>query len=412
MTLKMEVVEQAGHIQTLVASLLEEWEGSTSSEPPFDTSRWNLLSTQLQTVAERLITLTASPRSFIRTLQVRHYDLVAYQIALEFDLFTAIPIGQTATISVIAERAGVDPDRVGRALRLLGVHGVFCEIEEDCFGHTQVSELIAQDEAIRSALAIQIDEMFKAASSTADAIRESPLEQNKDISPFSVRFGTPIYDFYQQNPDKANRFGLGMKGASDLERDALLSLRDAYPWSKFAGGTIVDVGGGMGHVSIFLAESFPSLSFVVQDIFPPSPTMTEGNKLATNVEFCRHDFFQPQPITPNARAYLLKHALHNQSDADCVRILSALVPALEQAGSQTTPLLINEGVLPEFGQEIPRDQHLTLRRGDMCMMVTLGAKERTSRQFQALLSAADSRFQIRNIYGDKVTKLIEVYLSE
>lgn len=33
-----------------------------------------------------------------------------------------------------------------------------------------------------------------------------------------------------------------------------MDLQNSYPWTKFQGGTVVDVGGGTGHVSRFLAE--------------------------------------------------------------------------------------------------------------------------------------------------------------
>jgi hypothetical protein len=155
-----------------------------------------------------------------------------------------------------------------------------------------------------------------------------------------------------------------------------------------------------------------------------------------NVEFRQHDFFQPQRSRPDAKSFLLRHVLHNYNDTDCIRILSALVPALEAQGASASPiLLINEGLVPEFGEWSARDLHLTIRRGDLCMMVTLSAQERTRKQFQTLLSAADprlqvscdqlfallmfdstresssDRLQIRGVYGSGVTRLIEVHLN-
>lgn len=118
--------------------------------------------------------------------------------------------------------------------------------------------------------------MYQAASSTADAIQSS-VKQNKDISPFAARFGIPIYDYYQQHPEKADRFSLGMKGAMEckstcvagclgfpanpaspflllVDKESLVDLQKSYPWAQFQGGTVVDVGGGTGHVSRFLAK--------------------------------------------------------------------------------------------------------------------------------------------------------------
>jgi len=406
MAAKSKVLDLAKQVNSLVAGLLEEWDKQPSEEPPFDSTVWIDLATQIQSSTELLTALTTPPASFVRTLQLRHYDLVAYQIALEFDLFTAIPIGQTATLSAIANHSGLDCDRAGRTLRLLALHGVFRETEEDTFGHTPHSRLIAQDESIRSALAIQMCEMYQAASSTADAIHSS-IKHSKNTSPFAARFGVSIYDYYQQHPEKADRFGLGMKGAMKLDKESLVDLQNCYPWAQFAGGTVVDVGGGTGHVSRFLAKDLPSVSFAVQDILIP-PTLEN----TANVEFRQHDFFQPQRSRPDAKAFLLRHVLHNYNDTDCIRILSALVPALEAQGASASPiLLINEGVVPEFGEWSARDLHLTIRRGDLCMMVTLSAQERTRKQFQTLLSAADPRLQIRGVYGSGVTRLIEVHLN-
>ncbi|RHZ55545.1 uncharacterized protein CDV56_104156 [Aspergillus thermomutatus] len=403
---KSQILEQVHQIQTIAQSMVEKWDERKTTG---SSSEWSVSAVQLQQAAEELISLTASPRSVVRTLQLAHYDLVAYQVALEFDLFTAIPADGELSLTQVAEKAGIDEDRVARVLRLLALHGMFQETREDTFAHTPVSRFIAENESIRAALGIQMDEMYQAASSTADAIRKNPRTQDVNTSPFATRFGVSIYDFYTQYKSKADRFGRGMNGASSLDDESLISLRDCYNWAAFAGGKIVDVGGGMGHVSIFLANHFPNLSFVVQDILVPPGINGQDKKLADNVEFQQHDFFQPQPVT-DARAYLLKHALHNHSDEDCVKVLAALVPALEAAGPKAA-LLINEGVLPDYGQAMSRDQHLTLRRGDMCMMVTLSAKERTRKQFQDLLRAADPRLKIHDVYGNAVTRLIEVYLA-
>lgn len=155
MAAKSQVADLANEVNTLVAGLLEEWTKHPSELPPFDSKVWSKLATQLQSSTELLTALTTPPASFVRTLQLRHYDLVAYQIALEFDLFTVIPIRGTATLSAIAQQSGLDGNRAGRTLRLLALHGVFRETEEDTFGHTPRSSIIARNEAIRSALAIQ-----------------------------------------------------------------------------------------------------------------------------------------------------------------------------------------------------------------------------------------------------------------
>lgn len=75
------------------------------------------------------------------------------------------------------------------------------------------------------------------------------------------------------------------------------------------------------------------------DATPPQSRLT----------FMQHDFFTPQPIR-DANVYFVRQCFHNYNDADCVRILQALVPALECCPAGT-PLLINDIVLPEPGRK-------------------------------------------------------------
>ncbi|KAL5364130.1 S-adenosyl-L-methionine-dependent methyltransferase [Aspergillus floccosus] len=400
-------LQLAKQVQRLTDLLIAEWEQHDEEHAPFEAPRWNEVTTELEDATDELLNVVIGPRVFFRQFQLRHFDLVAFQVAFEFHLFDHVPTSGDISLSKLAQLAGLDEDRLGRIMRLLVVHGVFGEPEENMFTHTPRSELMAKDRAFQSSVACQMDEMYQAASSTSDALRKEPYKQSVDVTGFSARFGMSIYEFYKTDSRRAERFGRAMEGSTAFDAESMESLRDCYDWGAFENGTIVDVGGGAGHVSLFLAKHFPRLSFIVQDLFPP-PTLDSGNKLATNVQFQQHNFFESQPVT-TAQAYFMKHSLHNHSDSDCIKILQCLVPALESAGPNT-PLLINEGVVPAVGEAMPRHQELTLRRGDMCMLVTLSGKERTRLQFQQLLSAADRRLEITNIYGTAVTKLIEVRL--
>lgn len=56
-----------------------------------------------------------------------------------------------------------------------------------------------------------------------------------------------------------------VQAAAEGGREAYL-LSGAYPWGELglgeSGGTVVDVGGGNGHVSFALARARPGLRFV------------------------------------------------------------------------------------------------------------------------------------------------------
>jgi len=199
-------------------------------------------------------------------------------------------------------------------------------------------------------------------------------------------------------------------------------LRDGFPWASLGSGKVVDVGGGSGHISIKLArvshmsfsscldrfvsnnaeqdifnsnsesQEFPSLRFVVQDNSPVQLGHGE-EQLGGRVNFQPHDFFELQPVH-DASAFLLRQILHNHNNEDSIKIIRALVPALEKCGP-ATPVLISDIILPEYGT-VTRFEERLLRQIDLCMMVGFGSKQRSRQDWAKLFNDADPRFQIVN----------------
>lgn len=130
--------------------------------------------------------------------------------------------------------------------------------------------------------------------------------------------------------------------------------------------------------------------------------------LKGRISFMKHSFFDPQPIG-NVGAFFIRQCTHNWCDRDVVTILKSFVPGLEKS-APGTPLLINDTVLPEPGSKSLNEER-TLRQMDMLMFVVLGAKQRTTKEFQALLKKADPRYEIRQIHADGSMGLVEAYLN-
>ena len=120
---------------------------------------------------------------------------------------------------------------------------------------------------------------------------------------------------------------------------------NSFDWASLDDGTVVDVGGSSGGVSILLAEEFPALNFVVQDL----PEAIEGAadkvpaSVADRIKFMAHDFFTDQPVI--AGTYLLRAIFHNWPDAYCIKILQRLIPALKSGAK----LVINDSLVPGPG---------------------------------------------------------------
>jgi hypothetical protein len=111
-----------------------------------------------------------------------------------------------------------------------------------------------------------------------------------------------------------------------------------------------------------------------------------------HIEFEVHDYYNPQPRT-NCDAFILRRCLHNNSDANCIRILNAMVPGIIHGGVGAR-LLIVEKLLPAWNKYPFRNQTKMLRREDLVMMISCGGKERTLEDFEALAKAADARFEV------------------
>ncbi|KAI1144405.1 O-methyltransferase [Hypoxylon sp. FL0543] len=378
-----------------------------SSEPP-ETAEYQALQSKLISTLEDLQCLVSGPRAYMRSLLLSGFELAALQVAFEFDFFGIVPAEGDIEVEELAKKAGMDADRAARFLRILATRRIFQEKTPGHFSHTAASFAFAQDEEMKCAGQLSLDEPWKAATSSADCIKASPYESDSAHSPFSTRHGLPMFEFYAKNPQYAARFAKAMGGITRVDRQ-ITELKDDFPWGSLQ-GTVVDVGGGSGHVSIALARAFPHLSFVVQD--GSAEMLAQGKKLDLRdiqgrVTWMQHNFFEPQPLCDVA-AFFIRQCTHNWCDRDVVTIFKSFVPGLE--GSKPgTPLLINDTVIPEPGTR-PAYSERGLRRMDMMMFVNFGAKQRTKKEFEALLKEADPRYEIHNVHADGSMGLLEVQL--
>jgi hypothetical protein len=107
------------------------------------------------------------------------------------------------------------------------------------------------------------------------------------------------------------------------------------------------LGGSQGHVALTIAEHYPKLKFIVQDL----PTMRTPEVLGkipepynSRISLTTHDFFTEQPVI-GADVYFFRHIFHNWPDLYCIKILRGLIPALKPGAK----VLINDGTAPEPG---------------------------------------------------------------
>ncbi|KAI2618192.1 O-methyltransferase [Hypoxylon sp. NC1633] len=396
---------------TILATYLRE---NDLPEPTFEPNSVGLPESpeyrSLMASLEELQRRVEGPHRSMRSLICQGNDLAAFQVAFEFDFFTMVPLEHDIHVQVLAKQAGIDTDRTLRIFRMLATHHVFQELRPEHFSHTASSALFRQNEGIRLAGQYMLNEMFKAATATATSLRHSPFESDALHSPFNTALGMPLFAYYANNPHYAERFAKAMGGITSVDRQ-MSELISGFQWDKLK-GTVVDVGGCNGHVSIALAHQFPDLNFVVQD--QSTKMLEEGESLLTEdissrVSFMQHDFFKPQPLQ-NVSAFFIRQCVHNWCDRDVISIFRSLVPGLTGSGVDT-PLLINETIMPEPRARLPFEER-GLRQMDMLMLIALGSKQRTKTEFETLLKEADPRYELWNSHSVGTMGLLEVRLRK
>lgn len=131
---------------------------------------------------------------------------------------------------------------------------------------------------------------------------------------------------------------------------------------------------------------------MVQDL---EPVISDARKnvspdVADRITFMAHDFFAPQPV--KADVYFFRWIFHNWSDAYCVKILQALIPALTPGAK----VIVSEAVMP--GPDgIPKKMEAMVRSFDLVMSSIQNARERELEDWKGLFKKADSRFQFRGV---------------
>jgi len=178
-----------------------------------------------------------------------------------------------------------------------------------------------------------------------------------------------------------------MSSFNNGSNSAVPFLVENYSWDAVGPGTVVDMGGSSGHISVKLAERYPSLRFIVQDladVIAGGQNRIPGN-LVPRIRFMVHDFFTPQPVS--ADVYLFRWIFSNWSDAYCVKILRNLIPVLKPGAR----IVINDNLMPE-PNVLPLLQERSTRAMDLLMLTLSNSRDREMEDWVNLFKQADRRY--------------------
>lgn len=215
-----------------------------------------------------------------------------------------------------------------------------------------------------------------------------------------------MFPWLLQNPPTFTNFNRFMS----VQRQGMPTWLDKYPFLEKAQSLqnpeqvlFVDVGGGVGHQSVALRQALPGSvkgRIVVQD----QEAVFKQALKADGVEHVVHDFFTVQPLK-GAQMYYMRNIIHDWTDEDALKILRHVKDSMDEK----SVLLIDDKVVPDVGVH-PYTVEL-----DMVMMVMLGARERTLKQWKALI--LDSALELREVRkyaentGDSIIECVRVLRS-
>ena len=216
----------------------------------------------------------------------------------------------------LAAACGADADSLFRLLRGLASLGIFQETAPRCFALTPLAELLRSDhpQSLRMFARMLGDEHYLSWDDLLHSVRSGD-------NAFRHRYGTGIFDWYQQHPERAAIFDAAMGDYSRRETAGVLA---GYDFSGIQ--HLVDVGGGQGALLQQVLSAYPQLRGTVFD----QPQVVAGAQvppeLAGRLTLQGGDFFAEAPV--GADAYLLKHILHDWGDEACLTILGHIRSAM------------------------------------------------------------------------------------
>jgi hypothetical protein len=179
--------------------------------------------------------------------------------------------------------------------------------------------------------------------------------------------------------ERTERFGRAMR--SRRQSTQLVLEHGDFSQAR----TLVDVGGGFGHLAMALLARYPALRATVLDLphvvaAAARHAAEEDPDVLARLSFVGGDMFRD---LPSADTYVLRAIVHDWDDASVLRVLGHCRAGLAAGGR----VVCVDNVLPPLGDTGCSGTKFL----DMLMMVSLPGKERTEAEWRSLYERAGLR---------------------
>jgi hypothetical protein len=278
----------------------------------------------------------------------------------------------------VARELDLEPTLTYRLLRALGSLGVLREHDARSFSLSEAGELLRGDhpQSMRDALLLREGPEHTAIWKHLPAIVRDGRQDG-----FFREYGATAFDHAEREPGYAKAFDAGMSSMSNLQTLWTIEALRECDFTSIA--LLCDVGGGRGHLLSHLLARYPHLRGTVLErpgvVDQRQLLWAERLGLGDRCSYLAGDMFVD---VPEADAYTMKMILHDWNDDECVRILRNVHRRAVPAGR----VFIIEHVIPDNGTP----DYAALF--DMHMMCWGTGRERTVREYRALLEASGWTF--------------------
>ncbi|KAF2470381.1 S-adenosyl-L-methionine-dependent methyltransferase [Lindgomyces ingoldianus] len=344
--------------------------------------------------AHELHDLLLGPLGLIVECSGQQYLLLCIQYLYRHRIAYAVPVDGEKTFAEIAEACSLNEKDLTRFLRVAISQHVFKEVRKGSVAHTAASKMLLNNPMLEAWTLNIAQEFWPALSRAVDAAEKWPGSEEPNETGYSLAHNTDEnpFDVIKKDHKRHQQFVDAMSFSHLHPSYSVKYLVDNFDFESIGRGTIVDIGGSYGQVSIAIAEKYPDVTCIVQDLEGTISGLSVPEPISRRVLGMPHDFFTPQPVR-GADVYLLRWILHDWSDKYCIKILQCLIPGLKKGAK----VVINDICIPEPGQLSIRAERFLRRLMDISMKAFNNARERDAETWEWLFSMADKRFQFKGI---------------
>ncbi|XP_023643757.1 indole glucosinolate O-methyltransferase 4 isoform X2 [Capsella rubella] len=192
---------------------------------------------------------------------------------------------------------------------------------------------------------------------------------------FTSAHGMKLFEYIGSNERFAEIFNRGMSEVSTMTMKRILQVYKGFEDVN----TLVDVGGGLGHVIGLVTSKYPHIKGINFDV----AKVVTGAPLYPGVEHVSGDMFKE---IPKGDAIVMKWILHDWNDEDCVKILRNCWKSLSEKGK----VIIIDMITPVEPKINDTSSNIVFGMDMFMLTQCSGGKERSLPQFETL--AFDSGF--------------------